>query len=342
MLQKIHWLDEKNSYSDQECRSLFCNHRFSGKPCILSNFSILSGGLVSNYFCWNLVINNRSVFPGPGTPVTPVTPVDEVCEQIRLFLILYLNIFFTKSPEENLYFSQNSGSTNLIPRKVLPEMFNSERKDIREELDSLDAWFTKTLSIARDNYKAIIKALTAYERALHVISADPSLSYALLVFVLESLANTSGEYNAVWEDVNSQSISNIDTLLNDSRMSSVEDSWKDELRTTLIRDIHPKATSRFSSFTTDNIPTNFFEAKNSTSKHPIRKTRVNQSIFNAYDLRSSFSHELAPLTKYLIHQSYQAEEIELDGTSYLTLSGLFRITRSILLEYISKQNLDHL
>jgi hypothetical protein len=59
-----------------------------------------------------------------------------------------------------------------------------------------------------------------------------------------------------------------------------------------------------------------------------------------------FSHGLTPLTQLLITESYRAEEIEEeieqhDGkrrkTSYLTLRGLFRVVRSILLEFIQRQ-----
>ena len=73
------------------------------------------------------------------------------------------------------------------------------------------------------------------------------------------------------------------------------------------------------------------------SKFPLRRSRIKKSIQNAYILRSSFSHTLTPLTQLLISESYRAEEVEQNGEPYLTLRGLFRLVRSIMLEFIEQQ-----
>jgi hypothetical protein len=196
---------------------------------------------------------------------------------------------------------------------------------LHEEMEALDPWFQKVLSIDRSVYKTLCKALAAYERALHVLSSDPSLSYSLLVFVIEALANSDLEYQATWDDVRGPTRNRFDTLFDDERLASVDDAWTNELRQVLVDVLHPGATRRFTEFMLKHIPSDFYDASHATAKLPLRRSRIRDSIQNAYALRSSFSHVLEPLTQFLISESRRAEEIEQQGLSYLSLRGMFRL-----------------
>ena len=339
MLQKIYWLrhvQSKHINTTQELRNLFCKHEFPHLTFASPAFSIVGGGLVSNAYTWTLVINNRSIILGAGSVITSV---DEITEQIRRFMILRMNLFFGKSPEEveNHCNILRSVGSNLIPKKILPEVFSDTPRPLHQEIEEIDSWFQRVLSLPRQKYLAVCQALTAYERALHVLSSDPALSYSLLVFVVEALANSHSDYHATWDDVRGNSRKRFDTLFEDERISSIKEDWIDDLREAIVDVLHPGATRRFTQFALDHIPNDFYDASLSTSKSPLRRSRIRQSIQNAYALRSSFSHTLIPLTQFLISESYRAEEVEQDSQTYLTLRGLFRLVRSIFLEFIEQQ-----
>jgi hypothetical protein len=354
MLQKIYWLGQiqgAHIHETQEFRTLFCKHEFL-IPYHLSvspTFMMVDGGLVSNSYACTLIINNRSIFTGPGSFCTSA---DHISEQIRRFLLLRMNLFFGQSPEEveRYYNTLPSIANNLIPQKILPDIFSETRTFTHEEMLSLNSWFQKVLSLPRQKYKIVCQGLAAYERALQVLSSDAALSYSLLVFVIEALANNHSAYHATWDDIGPMHRQLFDALFEDERISSIDTSWIDDLRKVLVEIIHPGATKRFTRFALDHISSDLYSASNSNTKSPLRRSRIYQSIQNAYDLRSLFSHELTPLTQLLISASYRAEEIEEEfeqrgrkvKTSYLTLRGLFRVVRSILLEFIEQQEVADL
>jgi hypothetical protein len=356
MLQKIYWLGKSQGvpiHKAHEFRTLFCKHKFI-IPYHLSVvspvFTMVDGGLVSNTYAWTLVINNHSIVTGPDSISTSV---DHISEQIRRFLLLRMNLFFGQSPEEverhcnTLHPIVN----NLIPKKILPDIFTETREVATKEMLSINSWFQKVLSLPRPTYKIVCQALAAYERAIHVLSSDAALSYSLLVFVIEALANSDSDYLATWDDIRGVPRKHFDNLFEDERILSIDPSWIDDLRKVLVNVVHPGATRRFTKFALAHISSDLYNASNHNVKFPLRRSRIQQNIENAYSLRSSFSHALTPLTQLLIVESYYAEEIEQESedkngkrfkTSYLTLRGLFRVVRSILLEFINKQEVVNL
>jgi hypothetical protein len=341
VLQKIYWLkhiQSENIQNTQEFRTIFCNHEFPHLTFLSPAFLIVGGGIISNTYAWTLAINNYSIFVGAGSSPTPV---DAICKQIRLLLILRMNLFFAQSPEE---VDQHCNKKHSAGKRILPDMFRDTSNLRYEEIEALNSWLQKTLSIPRKQYLTICQALTAYERALHVLSSDPTLSYSLLVFALEALANGHPAYQATWDNVSNASRDKIDNLLQDERISPLDETWTDNLRRVLVDIVQPKATKRFTDFALEHIPPDLYKASNSNSKSQLRGSRIRKNIENAYDLRSSFSHALELLPQFLIDESERAEEVEsIDikdkkvKTSYLTLRGLFRVVRSIILEFIEKQ-----
>ena len=155
------------------------------------------------------------------------------------------------------------------------------------------------------------------------------------------MAGNHKKYQASWENIKGETGKRLNSLFEDQRISSVDRDWIDEFKQTLVDILHPGATSRFVRFALDHISSNFFEASQTNSKHPLRKTRLDEGIKNAYSLRSSFAHALTPLNQKLISQSLYAEEVNYDGNTYITLRGMFRVTRSILLPYIERQTYIH-
>jgi len=338
MLQKIYWLGQFTNADieiTQEFRTIFCKHEFPRLLFSSRAFVMVGGGLISNTYAWTLAINNV----GKKVAGYSYPPVDEVSEQIRRLLILRLNFFFGTSPEEveKHCNTEKTVASELLVRQILPDFFSSDYKNLYKEIEDLQPWIQKILHFPRPMFDKLFKALTAYERSYQVLSVDPGLSYSLLIFAVEALANNHSDYNPTWNDVRGNPRKILDSLFQDGRISDVEESWIEELRQALVDTIHPGATRRFTKFAIDHIPPEFFDALPNNSKSPLRKSRINQAVQNAYTLRSSFAHALKPLNQLLISESYRAEEVEQDNEIFITLRGLFRLVRFILLNFIEQQ-----
>jgi hypothetical protein len=302
---------------------------------------MFDGGRVSASNAWTISINECSI-PRFGAVVNLA---DETTEQIRRLLILKTNLFFAKSPDEiDKFHSKYSSVINEASKNtILPSFFSNNEQNLRETIQDLNNWVDRILSFDRELYKSFCTALAAYEKALQVLSSDPTLSYSLLVFVLEALANNTPKYQATWNHISSEKIKKFDKLFNeDSRSSSVDSTWINELKQLIVNTAFPKATIRFTDFTLEHIPSGFYDSQNNLSQSPIRCSRIYYSIQNAYKIRSDFSHELTSLTQYLISQSNIAEEIEENNQTYLTLRGLFRLVRSVMLEFVERQTIKDL
>ena len=346
MLQKNYWLgciQDKQIKTDRQDFTLFCTHLFPSQPFSNTAFIMFGGEKVSNTNTWKLVINNRSIYTGIGSVKSSAF---EAREQIRLFMILRINLFFGHSSQST---EKLCNAKNISVIQALPDFFRDESISLQEEIEALDSWFKKALSLPRIKYLAVCQALTTYERAIHILSIDPTLAYSLLVFAIESLANSDPDYQATWNDVSKVTKEDLEKLFKDERISPIDDSWIEEFRKILVDIVHPKATKRFVKFAQDHILSDLYDASNSVCKSPLKCSRIRQNIENAYDLRSRYSHSLESLPEFIYQESYRSEEVEgyvvnKEGrkikTSFLTLRGLFRVVRSIILNFIEKQPED--
>jgi hypothetical protein len=316
-----------------EFRTLFCKHEFPFSSIFYNRaFMMFDGGIVSTAHAWTLSINNCSILREGGAR----SDTGEVAEQIRRLLILQMNFFFGKSPNEveQHYNAQYYIGSEVVAKNILPDFFSEKPSDLSEKIRYFSLWVPKVLSLDREIYKAFSTALAAYEKAIQVLSSDPTLSYSLLVFVIESLANSDSSNQPTWKDLPAQEQNKFDEIFTNSDCSSID---VEKIKTLLVKVLKPGATKRFTKFAIDHIPSNFYDSQNTTSIQPIRYSKNRLNIENAYNLRSSFAHALKPLTQYLISESTSSEEVEEKGQTYLTLRGLFRLVRAVLLEFVEKQ-----
>lgn len=152
---------------------------------------MFDGGKVSASNAWTISINECSIL----RPGSVVNLADETIEQIRRLLILKINLFFAESPDDihKFHSKYSSIATDINANTILPSFFSDNEHNLRETIQDLNNWLDRILSFDRKLYKSFCTALAAYERALQVLSSDPTLSYCLLVFVLEALANSDSD-----------------------------------------------------------------------------------------------------------------------------------------------------
>jgi hypothetical protein len=288
MLQKNYWLDHSSNKEvkrEMRFRTLFCKYPFpSGAIFYNRAFMMFDGGRVSASNAWTISINECSIL----RPGSVVNLADEITEQIRRLLILKTNLLFTQSPDEidNFYNKYSFVINEISANTILPSFFSDDEHNLRETIQDLNSWVDRILSFDRKLYKSFCTALAAYEKALQVLSSDPSLSYSLLVFVLEALANSDSDYQATWDHISPETKNKFESLFEDSRFSSIDSTWTDKLKQVILDTLVPGAIKRFTKFTLDHIPSGFYDSQTNKSKSPIRYSRISSSVQNAYSLRS--------------------------------------------------------
>ena len=123
MLQKNYWLgciQDKQIKTDRQDFTLFCTHLFPSQPFSNTAFIMFGGEKVSNTNTWKLVINNRSIYTGIGSVKSSAF---EAREQIRLFMILRINLFFGHSSQST---EKLCNAKNISVIQALPDFFRDE------------------------------------------------------------------------------------------------------------------------------------------------------------------------------------------------------------------------
>ena len=135
----------------------------------------------------------------------------------------------------------------------------------------------------------------------------------------------------MWKDYAQQKRMPIDDAL-----VGAADNVCDRVRQAILKTEHVALKKRFCEFTSRYLQPTFFRDEATDQLYPVGRTELAIALRNAYDLRSSYIHELKPLPKHLVlvqtHNDIQIIELK----SFLTFHGLARVARHIILEFIKQ------
>jgi hypothetical protein len=125
-------------------------------------------------------------------------------------------------------------------------------------------------------------------------------------------------------------------------MSDLEPSKSDSIRKEILNDKSLKLQKRFIDFISKYTRKDFFIKKNGSTKNDpsftvVRKSEFEAALKNAYSLRSSYAHELSPVLPLLKVRFIKGDIYRHDCTPLFTYSGLVRLTRHVLHNYIEEQ-----
>ncbi len=260
---------------------------------------------------------------------------EEVVEQFRLLLVFGLGAYFASQRREVEHCCRQTRASvtdDSIPSQLLTRYFAIGLRGTVEDPKNFGKFVDKVLSLKRDRYLATVAALRTFCSALEATNTSVDLAYSMLIYALESLAQSFDGYQPVWSDYEDRVRKKVDNLL-----STVDGAVSDEFRAALLESAHLKLMKRFLSFVETHTEDSFFTCEAEGIHAAIRRTEFRRSLKNAYTMRSGYVHELKPIVSQLrIPTISQQDAFRWYHEPYLTLSGLVRLTSHVLKNFIER------
>lgn len=219
--------------------------------------------------------------------------------------------------------------STVFPSKVLPRYFNHIIDGDLSEVEHFVKILEKVISLPRKDYNRITRCMSAFSGSLKILDYSFDLAYSMLIYCLETLSQKYSP-QPKWEDYEKHP--QVDRIL-----QGVDETIADEVRRTILEDKHLKLQEGFVRFIMDNTSISFFAEESTSVKSPIRRSEFRQALISAYAVRSSYAHELEPVLAHLKAGFIEGDVYHHDNTPYLTYSGLLRLTRHVMLNYIFSQ-----
>lgn len=215
-----------------------------------------------------------------------------------------------------------------VPAEYLPLLLDVNRNLSEEEVKSCTNFFEHLIGLKRKDYMTILNCIVAYNVSVSLLNEDVSLAYSILIYCLESLAQSYDSYIPVWEDYKEDKKNALEKVFESIASEDVE-----KIKEILLKDEHLKLSKRFCLFVEKNVSINFFD--NQESRRIIGKEEFGNALINAYNSRSQYVHMLKPLMKHLTEASFSksSDIFEFDHKIYFTYSGLLRVAWDVIYNY---------
>lgn len=199
------------------------------------------------------------------------------------------------------------------------------------EIEHLKQVTSDLIALRRAQYLAAIKSIRSYTTAVYRSKDDLDLAYTLLIISLESLVQNFDSYETSWADLNEIKRKPIDKALTGLSTERAE-----SIREAVLSGEHVALSRRFKQFVFSHIPDDYFGKMADTEPRPAGKKDLKQALDNLYQTRSKYVHELVSLPRNMLH-AVDAETVVIDGKILFTFQGLLRLAKTVILEFILRQ-----
>ncbi|WP_395753859.1 hypothetical protein [Prosthecobacter sp.] len=217
-------------------------------------------------------------------------------------------------------------SEKSAPSQLLPRYFASCIEGNLQESNDFASLVAKVVSLKRQDFLSIIKALRAFNGALEAVDSSLDLAYSILVYALESLSQKYISYNPEWEDFNDRTRHKLEPLL-----AGVGVETAAKIRSALLSDAHLKLSAGFQEFICTHVEDTFFISESVLRTSPLQHCDLRRSARNIYNIRSSYVHELTPLMHQLhVPEISIGDVFRWEREPYLTFSGLVRLADHVI------------
>lgn len=269
---------------------------------------------------------------GPGVLISH--GVDPYISDFSTILSFALNCIATPDYEltDRLLSSRRSPSTPETPNRLVRRVFDREVRANHDDEVNFISFVNQLIGLKRKTFLAVMRAIKTYVTGMHRISDDLELAYTLLVASVESLAQDFDEHEATWEDFDPKKRNKIDRALVSANEKTIEN-----VRTAILEIEHTALARRFRVFTLNNLGPSFFREEVNGLLNPVTREELPGALKIAYRARSKYIHNLKQLPKLLTMGSSFSETCRVDRETWLTLQGLSRIVRHVILEFIRRQ-----
>jgi hypothetical protein len=270
----------------------------------------------------------------PGVGVIASYTIEKVITEFSAITSFALNIICTPNVNllERLLDESPSVGVPMLPGKHIERVFDRKINIVESDGEFLQEFIQKLIDLPRGKFLVAVRAIQNYVTAVHRLSDNLELSYTLFVASIESLAQKFDGHIAEWSDYEHGKRGQIDKAL-----MGADDDVKAKVRAAILKIEHTAASRRFIDFSIEHLPHDFFSSVDELSPLPIGKIDLPEALRNAYSIRSKYMHELLALPDELKYQEYRAQMVEIDCLTLLTFQGLSRLARSIIIEFVKRQ-----
>lgn len=260
--------------------------------------------------------------------------VDTYITDFSSIVSFILNCIATPSYEltRRLTSEQKSPSIPYLPSQIVKRTFDKEIICKPEDEENLIRFVKQLIGLKRKHFLSAMRAIKTYVTGMHRIADDYELAYTLIVASIESLAQAFDGHEIVWDDYDGKKRKRIDKALD-----SVEDSVRKQVRSAILENEYLSLGSRFRSFVLSHTAKSFFRGECVGAIHPIAREDLPSALRQAYQARSKYIHDLKELPKLLTLGVSHAETVSIDNKTWLTLQGLSRLARHVIVEFIHRQ-----
>lgn len=242
----------------------------------------------------------------------------------------------TCSPDIDLVRRLTNGqrgiATGQAPSKFVRRVFEKEVFSQPGDSAEFVQFVNHLLGLHRKTYLGVMRAIRTYVTGLHRIADDLELAYTLLVAAGESLTQDFDGHIPDWESVAEQKRHAIDQALN-----GAPEDVSQRVRDAILSFEHTALARRFQAFVAANVAPQYFQAQFEKDSYPVGRSDFPEVLAAAYQARSQYVHQLRQLPDMVTLGHSYVETIVNDRRRMLTLQGLSRLIRHVIMTFAQRQ-----
>ncbi|WP_431637030.1 hypothetical protein ACQVBX_05690 [Dyella sp. KULCS107] len=240
------------------------------------------------------------------------------------------------SPDLDLARRLTSGeqgqSTRVAPNALVSKFFDRHYGCKPGDIRFLVSFIDQVIGLHRKTFLGVMRSIRTYVNAMHRVADNLELAYTLLVASVESLAQDFDGHQADWLSVDDRKRNAIDAALHGAGEALTQ-----RVRNALLEFEHVALARRFREFAVAHTPSSFFREISECAGHRLGRSDLTAVLGTAYALRSKYVHRIQRLPDMVALPNDHSETTNDGRTAYLTLQGLSRLMRSVIIEFVMRQ-----
>jgi len=240
------------------------------------------------------------------------------------------------SPDIDLARRLTSGkkglATRASPHQFVSRFFEPELWCKPEEVAFLQAFVGQLIGLPRQTYLGVMRAIRTYINGMHRIADDLELAYTLLVASVESLAQDFDGHESDWASYDERKRQAVDEAL-----AGADEAVAQRVRDALLRVEHTALARRFREFAIAHTSPKYFREAPLVPGQALSRTDIAEVLAMAYQARSKYVHQLKRLPDEVVLGHGYGETVLHERKAYLTLQGLSRLMRNVIIEFVASQ-----
>jgi hypothetical protein len=272
--------------------------------------------------------------PAQGPAVLVSSGVDPYLQDYAIVVAFALNCVCTPDVDlcRRLTDGQRGLATRVAPQTLVRRFFDGEVWCTPEDRRFLMDFTAKLIALPRRTFLGVMRALRTYVNGMYRISDDLELAYTLLVASVESLAQDFDGHQSDWESVDEHKRNALDAAL-----AVADPVVARRVRDAFLEVEHVALARRFREFAIAHTSPEYFRPPPSTDGPALGRGDLKEALALAYQSRSKYVHQLKRLPHTVVLGHRFGETAVEERATHLTLQGLARLMRAVIIEFVARQ-----